>query len=138
MKNLRLIRKQHNISMKKLGEAINLGESTISQYESGNREPSFDILIKIADYFNVSIDYLLGRSDSAAPAVRDSQLIDRPEYTLSDKFARDYTDLLKDTNFIEMTKLFNGITAEYRALSLGYIVGLLQKHGINTKNILGY
>ncbi len=52
--------------MKKLGEAMNLGESTISQYESGNREPSFDILIRIADYFNVSIDYLLGRSESSA------------------------------------------------------------------------
>ncbi len=66
MKNLRVIRKQYNISMKKLGEAMNLGESTISQYESGNREPSFDILIRIADYFNVSIDYLLGRSESSA------------------------------------------------------------------------
>ena len=49
--------------MKKLGEDINVAESTISLYETGKREPDYETLKKIAEYFDVSIDYLLGRVD---------------------------------------------------------------------------
>ncbi len=43
-----------------LARHLNVGVSTVSMYETGQREPSFDILINIAKYFNVSTDYLLG------------------------------------------------------------------------------
>ncbi|MBR2175652.1 MAG: helix-turn-helix transcriptional regulator [Clostridia bacterium] len=43
---------------------LNLAQNTISQYETGVREPDFQTLIAIADYFNVSIDYLLGRTEN--------------------------------------------------------------------------
>lgn len=61
---LRLIRKQHNISQLKLALDLNVSQNTISRYETGQREPSIVDLIKIADYFNVSIDYLLERTDN--------------------------------------------------------------------------
>ena len=38
--------------------------NTISRYETGEREPGIDELIKIADYFNVSVDYLIGRTEN--------------------------------------------------------------------------
>lgn len=41
-----------------------MGQNTISQYETGAREPCFKDLIAIADYFDVSIDYLVGRTDN--------------------------------------------------------------------------
>lgn len=63
MKNLRLLRKASNLTMKQLGEIINVSESTISMYETGKREPDQKTLIKIANYFNVSIDFLLGIED---------------------------------------------------------------------------
>ena len=47
-----------------LGMELNMGQNTISQYENGVREASYDALIAIADYFDVSIDYLLGRTDN--------------------------------------------------------------------------
>lgn len=76
MKNLRKLRKEKNISMKKLGEDINVAESTISLYETGKREPDYETLKKIAEYFDVSIDYLLGRVDvrkeaTSAPADKE-------------------------------------------------------------------
>ena len=40
-----------------------MSQNTISRYETGERQAGYDELIRIADYFNVSIDYLLGRSD---------------------------------------------------------------------------
>lgn len=48
----------------KLAMELNTNQNTISRYENGEREPSIRDLIKIADYFNVSVDYLVGRTDN--------------------------------------------------------------------------
>ena len=63
MEKLRYLRKKQNYSMKKLGEIIGVSESTISLYENGHRQPDFNTLIKLADYFNVTVDYLIGREN---------------------------------------------------------------------------
>lgn len=63
MENLRKLRKQANLTMKQLGKIIGAAESTISLYEKGSREPDNATLKKLADYFGVSVDYLLGRTD---------------------------------------------------------------------------
>ena len=46
-----------------IAEKLGISKSTISMYENGNREPDFETLELIADFFNVDIDYLLGRTD---------------------------------------------------------------------------
>lgn len=60
---LRTLRTDRGVSQIKLAKYFNYGSTAIANYESGRNEPSFDVLIKIADYFGVSIDYLLGRED---------------------------------------------------------------------------
>ena len=60
---LKEIRKAKGISQLKLALDLNTNQNTISRYETGEREPGIAELIKIADYFNVSIDYLVGRTD---------------------------------------------------------------------------
>lgn len=60
---LKQLRKQRNITQLKLAMDLNMNQNTISRYETGEREAGYNELIKIADYFNVSIDYLLERSD---------------------------------------------------------------------------
>ena len=59
---LKEIRKAKGISQLKLAMDLNTNQNTISRYETGEREPGINELIKIADYFNVSIDYLVGRT----------------------------------------------------------------------------
>ena len=59
MKMLRILRKNKGLSMKELGEIIGVAESTISQYETVKREPDFETLLKLGEFFNVSVDYLL-------------------------------------------------------------------------------
>ena len=61
---LKEIRKAKSISQLKMAMDLNTNQNTISRYETGEREPSINELIKIADYFNVSIDYLLERTDN--------------------------------------------------------------------------
>lgn len=63
--NLREIRKSKGISQLKLAMDLNMSQNTISRYETGEREPGIAELIKIADYFNVSIDYLVGRINNS-------------------------------------------------------------------------
>ena len=57
------LRKEKNITQKQLASALNLSEVGIQNYEGGRRKPAYDILIALADYYNVSLDYLVGRSD---------------------------------------------------------------------------
>lgn len=58
------LRKNRGISQLKMSFDLNVNQNTISRYETGEREASYEMLIKIADYFDVSIDYLLGRTDN--------------------------------------------------------------------------
>lgn len=57
---IRELRKQQGITMKQLGEVVDLAESTISQYETGKRQPDNETLLKISEYFGVTVGYLLG------------------------------------------------------------------------------
>jgi repressor LexA len=60
IKSLRL---QHNLTQNDLAEKIKVNKQTISQYERGVRRPDFDTLNELCDFFNVSSDFLLGKSD---------------------------------------------------------------------------
>ncbi|EEL64119.1 helix-turn-helix domain-containing protein (plasmid) [Bacillus cereus] len=58
---IRDLRKQKGITQKELALSLKLSESTIGMYERNERQPDYNTLIRIADYFNVSTDFLLGR-----------------------------------------------------------------------------
>ena len=60
---LKDLRKEKGITQLQLALALNMSQNTISRYETGERQAGYDELIKIADYFGVSIDYLLERTD---------------------------------------------------------------------------
>lgn len=61
---LKELRKEKGISQLKLAMDLSTNQNTISRYETGEREADYEMLIKIADYFNVSVDYLLGRTEN--------------------------------------------------------------------------
>lgn len=61
---LKELRKQKHISQIKLAMDLSVSQNTISRYEQGEREAGYDMLVRIADYFNVSVDYLLERTDN--------------------------------------------------------------------------
>ncbi len=60
---LRALRIEQNIPRVELAKKLNVSVRLISFWENGQRECSFDTLIEIADFFDVSVDYLLGRKD---------------------------------------------------------------------------
>lgn len=58
------LRKSKNLTQKQVYEAVEMSMVGYQRYEYGTREPAFQKLIALADYFNVSIDYLVGRTDN--------------------------------------------------------------------------
>ena len=60
---LKELRKQRHISQLKLALDLNMNQNSISRYETLEREADYETLIRFADYFDVSLDYLLGRID---------------------------------------------------------------------------
>ena len=61
---LKALREKRGISQLKLAMDLDMNQNSISRYETGAREADYKSLIKFADYFDVSIDYLLERTDN--------------------------------------------------------------------------
>ena len=59
-----MLRKKLGISQLKLAMDLDMNQNSISRYENGERQADYATLIKLADYFNVSLDYLLERTDN--------------------------------------------------------------------------
>ena len=61
---LKELRQMNKLKQTDLAEILNVTYRAIQNYEAGNREPNIDKLVFLADYFNVSIDYLVGRTNA--------------------------------------------------------------------------
>ena len=61
---LKAIREDRDITQKTLSEYLNIRQNTYSQYENGQRQLPIDVLIKLAEYFDTSTDYILGLTDN--------------------------------------------------------------------------
>lgn len=60
---IKLLRKENGLTQLELGDKLGLSKANISKYESNVHEPSIETLNKLSDLFNVSVDYLLGRTN---------------------------------------------------------------------------
>ena len=59
---LRQLRREQKLTQSELGKVLHISESTVGMYERGKREPDLETLAAIADYFDVSTDFLIGRT----------------------------------------------------------------------------
>lgn len=73
MLRLKEIREQRKIQQKDVCTALGIAQNTYSQYENNKREPDSETLSKIADFYNVTLDYLVGRADTPTPAAQTPQ-----------------------------------------------------------------
>lgn len=79
---IKLLRKERNISQQELADAINISKSAISMYEINQRVPELETFEAIADYFNVEMDYLMGKTDIR----RKYTFTDNEDYRNEDAF----------------------------------------------------
>ena len=67
MNRIREMREDNDLLQKDIAEVLNVSQQQYSRYENGENELSYDSLIKLANYYNTSIDYLLYRTDERKP-----------------------------------------------------------------------
>lgn len=87
VKNLKKIRTERGVSQQQLATAIGVSQQSVNKYENHNIEPDIRTLIMMADYFNTSVDYLIGHTTESRPIepVRRYDLND-DESCLIDKY----------------------------------------------------
>lgn len=102
---LSLLRKERHISQKDAAAALGVAQALLSHYEKGKRECGLDFLVRAADYYNVSTDYLLGRSPmSTGSVIVESQIPDAQSHEKA-RFGADISITLSKkllTNSIEV------------------------------------
>jgi transcriptional regulator with XRE-family HTH domain len=74
---IKSLREERKITQQELARYLGVSQKTISNYENGERSPDPDTLRKIADYFDVTVDYLLGRSNHRKLTRRDERDIEK-------------------------------------------------------------
>lgn len=89
MNRIKQLREENNWTQLELSQKINCAMSSIAMYEKEDRKPSLEVLIKLSDIFDCSIDYLLGKSDIRNPEITDIDT-DKIKIGLSSK---DYTHI---------------------------------------------
>ena len=75
----------NNISAYKLTSDTGLNHSSVNGWKKGIAKPSFDAIIKISDYFNVTTDYLLGKSDNPTPPDTSTPYVSPDEFAIIEK-----------------------------------------------------
>lgn len=86
MFRLKEIRKECGIKRSSLAKEIGINQSTIANYENETRQAPYEYLIKFAEYFDVSIDYLLGRNDEEKPISDSRHTLTYEERELLEEF----------------------------------------------------
>lgn len=76
---LRLLRNEKQLTGEELGRIFNVTKVAISNWESGNRTPDAEMFIKVADFFDVSLDYLFGRTDNPQGVILNNDNLPIPE-----------------------------------------------------------
>ena len=126
MLNLLQLRKQNSLSQEQVAQIIGVSKQAYGHYEREERELGYDMLCKLADYYNVSVDYLIGHDSSP--------LAERPMSDIAENFIREYGELFSDETFQSYVHLYKLMDARQRIFVLGMIVGWLKEQGITIKN----
>ena len=63
LKNIKLLREERGVSQQKLADAIGMSQSSVNDYENRNIEPDISTLMRMADFFETSVDYIVGYTD---------------------------------------------------------------------------
>ena len=118
MFRLKELRHEKQLTQKQLAEKLGVSQQVVGYYENGINQPAPDMLIQIANFFECSIDYLLGRSD------------DFGNVTVQTNGAQLSADEQK------LLDLFNTLSPTHKAQVLGYVQATAQ-FAHPSKNILG-
>lgn len=103
------LRNEKNLTQGQLAKELNLSPSSIGMYEQGRRKPSYELLEKISDYFNVDMDYLVGRSNIKNKYKKGIEYNwESNELSADDKKIQEISNILQKNNNYILSKIKRG------------------------------
>lgn len=114
---IKFLRTQHHKTQRDICDAVHIEQVTLSQYETNKRTPKLEILIALADLFDVSVDYLLGR-------------IDTPTYPFTPSFSN---SLMFSEKTNVMIRAFEELDTDNQDIMIGEIKKLLKQQRLEEK-----
>ena len=102
-KRLKELRKQMGLTQKEVAEKIQVGQNSYSNWENGNRKPTAETTSKLADFFNVSPNYLLGNTEIKNPNELD---IEKVKYSLKKSLGFNGSTDIPEEELENMAKAF--------------------------------
>lgn len=125
MIRLKQLRTENDVNQSDVAELLDVTRQAYSRYERGERELGYDMLCKLADYFNVSVDYLIGHETKKSP------IMERPLSDLAETFIQKYSDLFSEKSFHAYAELYRYMDERQKIFVIGMIVGYLKENGVN-------
>ena len=119
MNRILSLRKASGMSQKDLADILFVNQTAVSQWERGATFPGYDFLKKMADYFDVTTDYILGRSDDQTPPHEKKPAIEddngrSDETKLALRSIRETLPLLSDDNLVAVQALVDALNARQK------------------------
>ena len=131
------LRLEAGLTQQELAPKIGISSSAIGMLEKGYREPTGSTLLAYANYFDVSIDYLMGREDDTAyhqnlPEKKEAPIAERSRLSeLQKNYINEFKALFSEETFWKYTKIYRAMDRDTRIFILGYICSYLQSVGMN-------
>jgi transcriptional regulator with XRE-family HTH domain len=109
------LRNEIGKTQSQLADDLDISRSTIAMIESGERKPGYDLLMKIADYFNISLDYLLGRVEEKDSIVV-KHVVEGRDIKLEVDM-KEYPDGLTHEQVVEILEKLKGMGMDFRKIN---------------------
>mgnify|MGYP001851792497 FL=1 len=137
------LRLESGLTQQELAPKIGISSSAIGMLEKGYREPTGTTLVAYANFFGVSLDYLMGREDETGAltyepksiTAKKNPITDRPPSDITDNFINEFGSLFSEENYIKLSRLYKLMNEQQIILALGILSGILEQSGIHVKGI---
>lgn len=88
LENVKKLRKRDRVSQQALANVLGVSQQSVNKYENHNVEPSIDTLKKMARYFNVSIDFIVGKTDEENSGENDYSMLNSEEFAVVENYRK--------------------------------------------------
>lgn len=105
MEKLKQLRLEKHLTQSDMAKMLDITVSAYGNYELGQREPNLETLIKLADYFQVSVDYLIGH---------DNAIMKRPYSEIAENFIKEFQELFSEERFIKIARTYKKLDDKQR------------------------
>ena len=124
MEILKQLRKQNGFTQKEVAQQLNVTAQCYQGYETGYRQPTPEMLCKLADIFGVSVDYLLGRET----AQKNTALLEKDGISdVALNYIKEFEGIINEKRFRDFSKLYRAMNDLQKVYMLAYIIGYLNK-----------